>query len=134
MKYNNNVLGSQKAAQPFIINHDNVYIHKNIKKIKITDPVLEYMYQYDEIIMTKDEYIEYIQQQISSNKENSEIQAATISNYILNNEINIDFLVNQLHAGTLSFDQIPTDIYDEVQTAYANKVYHIEYPSIGLDL
>lgn len=137
MQYNPKILGSYKSSLPLIINHDTVYLHFNIQEIEIENPLGDepyHLYQYDEIVMTKDEYIQFLYNQINANKKENNLQASAIQDYILNDSINVDFLVNQLHAGQLSFDDIPANIYNEVQEAYSNKVYHIEYPSIGLDI
>ena len=57
-----NVLGSYESSRPMIINHDLVYLHTNIKydPVEISDGVIA-EYIYDEIIMSKNEYIEYLQ-------------------------------------------------------------------------
>ena len=60
MKYNQNVCGSIEASQPLIINHDDVYIHTNIKEIDSENQI----YEYDEIVMSKDEYLVYLSDKV----------------------------------------------------------------------
>lgn len=60
------VQGSKEAAQELIIGVDTVYIHSNIKKVEKTDDLkeVEDLYVYDEIQMSKDEYLEKIQKEL----------------------------------------------------------------------
>lgn len=62
------VIGGKEAAKELIIGKDTVYIHSNIRKLetnendgfkKDTD-----LYVYDEIQMSKDEYLEKIQKEL----------------------------------------------------------------------
>lgn len=60
------VRGSKEAAQELIIGVDTVYIHSNIRKAEKTDDLKEGedLYVYDEIQMSKDEYLEKIQKEL----------------------------------------------------------------------
>lgn len=60
------VQGSKEAAQELIIGKDTVYIHSNIRKMEKTDELREGedLYIYDEIQMSKDEYLEKIQKEL----------------------------------------------------------------------
>lgn len=60
------VQGSKESAQELIIGKDTVYIHSNIRKMKKTDELNknEDMYIYDEIQMSKDEYLEKLQKEL----------------------------------------------------------------------
>lgn len=60
------VQGSKKSAQELIIGKDTVYIHSNIRKMEKTDELNknEDMYIYDEIQMSKDEYLEKLQKEL----------------------------------------------------------------------
>lgn len=60
------VQGSKEAAQELIISKDTVYIHSNIRKMEKTDELNknEDMYIYDEIQMSKDEYLEKLQKEL----------------------------------------------------------------------
>lgn len=60
------VQGSKEAAQELIIGKDTVYIHSNIRKMEKTDELNknEDMYIYDEIQMSKDEYLEKLQKEL----------------------------------------------------------------------
>ena len=64
MKQKRKVHGSKEAAAPFIINHNNIYIHTNIQKVE-GDVDAGDLYEYDELQMTKDEYIEWSKDYIS---------------------------------------------------------------------
>ena len=68
MVQNLNVQGSKESSQPLIINHDNVYLHSNIHEVEEDDldGRKHTSYVYDEIIMTKDEYLMYLQKQIDT--------------------------------------------------------------------
>lgn len=61
-----NVQGSKEAAKELIIGKDTVYIHSNIRKLEKTDDLKkgEDLYVYDEIQMSKDEYLEKIQKEL----------------------------------------------------------------------
>lgn len=61
MKDNGIVQGGENMAVPIFINHGNVYVHTNIKKIKVPmEGILEdeqpEIYQYDEKVYTQEEY------------------------------------------------------------------------------
>lgn len=60
------VQGSKESAQELIIGKDTVYIHSNIRKMEKIDELNknEDMYIYDEIQMSKDEYLEKIQKEL----------------------------------------------------------------------
>lgn len=66
MKELKNVQGSKEAAKELIIGKDTVYIHSNIRKLEKTDDLKEGedLYVYDEIQMSKDEYLEKIQKEL----------------------------------------------------------------------
>ncbi|MDU5183734.1 MAG: hypothetical protein E6214_00455 [Peptoniphilus harei] len=66
MKELKNVQGSKEAAKELIIGTDTVYIHSNIRKAEKTDDLMEGedLYVYDEIQMSKDEYLEKIQKEL----------------------------------------------------------------------
>ena len=63
-----NVQGSKEAAKELIIGKDTVYIHSNIRKLETNeDDELQKdadLYVYDEIQMSKDEYLEKIQKEL----------------------------------------------------------------------
>lgn len=61
-----NVQGSKEAAKELIIGKDTVYIHSNIRKAEKTDDFTknEDLYVYDEIQMSKDEYLEKLQKEL----------------------------------------------------------------------
>lgn len=57
------VKGSKEAAARLIIGKDTVYLHNNVKKCEdLEDGEL---YVYDEIQMTKDEYLEALQDKLN---------------------------------------------------------------------
>ena len=60
------VKGSKESAKELIIGKDTVYIHSNIRKMEKTDELNknEDMYIYDEIQMSKDEYLEKLQKEL----------------------------------------------------------------------
>lgn len=62
------VQGSKESAKELIIGKDTVYIHSNIRKIEGGDDDALMgggeVYVYDEIQMTKDEYLEDIQEKL----------------------------------------------------------------------
>lgn len=62
------VQGSKESAKELIIGKDTVYIHSNIRKLEINeDNELQKdadLYVYDEIQMSKDEYLEKIQKEL----------------------------------------------------------------------
>lgn len=68
MKRLKNVQGSKESSQELIIGKDTVYIHTNIKKVKETKndemKTYEEIYEYDEIQMTKDEYLHFLQDKV----------------------------------------------------------------------
>lgn len=68
MKKLKDVQGSKESAKELIIGKDTVYIHSNIRKVEGgDDDVLVSggeMYIYDEIQMSKDEYLEEMQEKL----------------------------------------------------------------------
>ena len=60
------VQGSKKSAKELIIGMDTVYIHSNIRKAEKKNDFTknEDLYVYDEIQMSKDEYLEKIQKEL----------------------------------------------------------------------
>lgn len=68
MKELKNVQGSKESAKELIIGKDTVYIHSNIRKLETNeDDELQKdadLYVYDEIQMSKDEYLEKIQKEL----------------------------------------------------------------------
>lgn len=68
MKRLKDVQGSKESAKELIIGKDTVYIHSNIRKIEGGDDDALMgggeVYIYDEIQMTKDEYLEDIQEKL----------------------------------------------------------------------
>lgn len=68
MKKLKDVQGSKESAKELIIGKDTVYIHSNIRKIEGGDDDALMgggeVYVYDEIQMTKDEYLEDIQEKL----------------------------------------------------------------------
>lgn len=60
------VQGSKESAKELIIGKDTVYIHSNIRKVKKTDDLkeVEDLYVYDEMQMSKDEYLEKLQKEL----------------------------------------------------------------------
>lgn len=60
------VQGSKESAQELIIGKDTVYIHSNIRKVEQTEDLKEGedLYIYDEIQMSKDEYLEKLQKEL----------------------------------------------------------------------
>lgn len=68
MKELKDVQGSKEAAKKLIIGKDTVYIHSNIRKLETNedDDFKEDadLYVYDEIQMTKDEYLGKLQKEL----------------------------------------------------------------------
>lgn len=68
MKKLKDVQGSKESANELIIGKDTVYIHSNIRKFEGGDDdglmVGGEMYIYDEIQMSKDEYLEDMQKKL----------------------------------------------------------------------
>lgn len=65
MKEFKDVRGSKESAKELIIGKDTVYIHKNIRKLEDDDLMKDAdMYVYDEIQMTKDEYLKDLQEKL----------------------------------------------------------------------
>lgn len=68
MKRLKNVQGSEESSKELIIGKDTVYIHTNIKKVKVgksdETETEEEIYEYDEIQMTKDEYLHFLQDKV----------------------------------------------------------------------
>lgn len=60
------VQGSKGSAKELIIGKDTVYIHSNIRKVEKTDDLKEGedLYVYDEMQMSKDEYLEKLQKEL----------------------------------------------------------------------
>lgn len=60
------IQGSKGSAKELIIGKDTVYIHSNIRKVEKTDDLKEGedLYVYDEIQMSKDEYLEKLQKEL----------------------------------------------------------------------
>lgn len=65
MKKIKNVQGNKESAKELIIGKDTVYIHSNIKKLDMEEDAELYMY--DEIQMSKDEYLEKLQKELDVN-------------------------------------------------------------------
>lgn len=65
-----NIQGSKEAAKELIIGKDTVYIHSNIRKLEADDSNLlkkdTDLYAYDEIQMSKDEYLELLQEKVKT--------------------------------------------------------------------
>lgn len=61
-----NVHGGKEAAKELIIGKDTVYIHSNIRRLNNSDELNkdEDIYVYDEIQMSKDEYLEKLQKEL----------------------------------------------------------------------
>lgn len=64
MKELKNVRGSKESAKELIIGKDTVYIHSKIRKYKDEENKNGDLYIYDEIQMSKDEYLEKIQKEL----------------------------------------------------------------------
>lgn len=68
MKVIKNVQGSKESAKELIIGKDTVYIHSNIRKLEAGDSNLLQkdadLYVYDEIQMSKDDYLEKLQKEL----------------------------------------------------------------------
>lgn len=62
MKELKNVQGSKESAKELIIGKDTVYIHSNIRRLDVEEN--GDLYVYDEIQMSKDEYLEKIQKEL----------------------------------------------------------------------
>ena len=63
------VIGCKEVAKELIIGKDTVYIHTNIRKYEAKDEELKAgddLYIYDEIQMTKDEYLESLQEKVET--------------------------------------------------------------------
>lgn len=63
MKELKGVVGSKEAAKEKIIGKDTVYIHTNIRKYEDVENKDTDLYIYDEIQMSKDEYLEYMEKE-----------------------------------------------------------------------
>jgi hypothetical protein len=70
MKKLKDVRGSKEAAKETIIGVDTVYLHSNVRKCEDEED----MYIYDEVQLTKDEYLERLQNTINTILKNSNIQ------------------------------------------------------------
>lgn len=69
MKELKDVVGSKESAKELIIGKDTVYIHTNIRKYESKDENFKDggdLYIYDEIQMTKDEYLESLQEKVET--------------------------------------------------------------------
>ena len=70
MKVIKNVQGSKESAKELIIGKDTVYIHSNIRKLEAGDSNLLQkdadLYVYDEIQMSKDDYLEKLQKELEA--------------------------------------------------------------------
>lgn len=63
------VIGSKESAKELIIGKDTVYIHTNIRKYESKGKDFkdgEDLYIYDEIQVTKDEYLESLQEKVET--------------------------------------------------------------------
>lgn len=70
MKELKDVRGSKEAAKEIIIGVDTVYLHSNVRKYENEED----MYIYDEVQLTKDEYLERLQNTINTIIKNSNLQ------------------------------------------------------------
>lgn len=70
MKELKDVRGSKEAAKEIIIGVDTVYLHSNVRKYEDEED----MYIYDEVQLTKDEYLERLQNTINTIIKNSNLQ------------------------------------------------------------
>lgn len=59
-----NVRGCKESAEALMIGVDTVYIHSNVREEKDEDGRIDYVY--DEMQMTKDEYLEHLQEQVET--------------------------------------------------------------------
>lgn len=59
-----NVQGCKESSEPLIIGKDTVYIHSNVREEK--DEGGRITYVYDEIQMTKDEYLAHLQEKVET--------------------------------------------------------------------
>lgn len=69
MKELKDVVGSKESAKELIIGKDTVYIHTNIRKYESKEKEFKDngdLYIYDEIQMTKDEYLESLQEKVET--------------------------------------------------------------------
>ena len=72
MKNNGRVRGGKEASASIIFNHDNVYIHTNVIKVEHDneDGMPDFdEYEYNEIILSKDEYLTYLQSRVNDLEE-----------------------------------------------------------------
>lgn len=63
------VIGGKEAAKELIIGKDTVYIHTNVRKYEREDEDTKAgddLYIYDEVQMTKDEYLESLQEKVET--------------------------------------------------------------------
>ena len=63
------VIGSKESAKELIIGKDTVYIHTNIRRYESKNEEFKDdgdLYIYDEIQMTKDEYLESLQEKVET--------------------------------------------------------------------
>lgn len=70
MKELKDVRGSKEAVKETIIGVDTVYLHSNVRKCEDEED----MYIYDEVQLTKDEYLERLQNTINTIIRNSNLQ------------------------------------------------------------
>lgn len=59
-----NVRGCKESSQALIIGKDTVYIHSNVREEKDEDGRITYVY--DEVQMSKDEYLAQLQEQVET--------------------------------------------------------------------
>lgn len=66
-----NIFGSKESSEPLIINVDTVYINSNVREVtKNIDGKELKEFQYDQIQMSKDEYIVFLANQTDKLKTN----------------------------------------------------------------
>lgn len=90
-----NVFGSKESSKPLIVNVDTVYINSNVKEVtrEFEDGRSHKEYQYDQIQMTKDEYIELL----SSKNEKLNIELKNLMDLNLEKEETIEKITSQLN-------------------------------------
>lgn len=119
MKRLKNVQGSKESSQELIIGKDTVYIHENIKKVKVVKndemETEEEIYEYDEIQMTKDEYLHFLQDKVEvSTKAMAEIML--LIGRIGGRKIMALFIATGIIEGLFSYDDIfKYAIYEKYQ-------------------
>lgn len=90
-----NVLGSEESSKALIVNVDTVYINSNVKEVtrEFEDGKSYKEYQYDQIQMTKDEYIELL----SSKNEKLNTELKNLMDLNLEKEGTIEKITSQLN-------------------------------------